>query len=524
MRRKFKIYTAIFLVIVVATSVSILLNFGAVLEGTSTLESERYTHRLYHHLVLELNQSQAELFKFEAGFTINMNALVESVEAAEAHLKLIRARTDTLGLKSKIEKLALSFKEYKEMVSLVVTASSLERKASSVKSAAAFGVDIDQIVTRLEHIAEKKMEVLTLEISKKMKQAQNMIVITLFVVIVTALIILLHVRSTIAAPFARFINFVEDVAKSGTLSLRSEMPADRDLASLAGRFNEMMSKLESKELELRSSYNELEVANEELGNSYANLEDLTSELESKSQDLSDANEELKGMDKMKNEFMQNVSHELRTPLTPIVGYLELFISKDLGTLDPVQIDIISDMYHCSKRLGFVIDSLIEMVSLQEEQLTEKFEPIDVKSMVEDVEKMIKEDIEGKKLSYQIECGENFRPVMGARKKMMLMLNHILKNAVKFTPEGGKLSFCASYGDAEDIKFIISDNGVGISKDKVKAIFEPFLQVDSSTTRDFEGVGLGLALVKKVVDMHRGAISVDSEEDKGTTVTVSIPLA
>jgi signal transduction histidine kinase len=227
---------------------------------------------------------------------------------------------------------------------------------------------------------------------------------------------------------------------------------------------------------------------------------------------------------MKNEFMQNVSHELRTPLTPIVGYLELFINKDLVPLDSVQADIISDMYHCGKRLGFVIDSLLEMVSLQEEQVTEKFEPVDVRSLVVEVERIILEDIEDKKLSCKIECQEKLLPVMGARKKMVLMLNHILKNAVKFTPEGGEVGFHVSSGDTEDIKFVISDNGVGICGNKLKSIFEPFLQVDSSTTRDYEGIGLGLALVKRVVDMHRGEISIDSKEDEGTTVTVHIPLA
>ena len=524
MRRKFKIYAAILLLIVVATSASILLNFGAVVKGNSTIESERYTHSLYHHLILELNKSQAELYKFEAGFTLDLDALVEAVEDAEANLKLIAARPETVGLKSDIENISLSFEEYKDMVSLVVTASSPGRKKSSAKAASAFGQDMEQILIKLEHIAEKKVEALSLEISGKMKQARNIIVITLLVVIVTALIILLHVRSTIAAPFNRFILSVKDVAESGNLSHRAEVPKDSDLATLAGRFNGMLANLETKELELQSSYEELEVTNEELQNSYVNLEDMTTELESKSQDLSDANEELKGMDKMKNEFMQNVSHELRTPLTPIVGYLELFINKDLGPLDSVQADIISDMYHCGKRLGFVIDSLLEMVSLQEEQVTEKFEPVDVKSLFAEVEKIIIEDIEDKKLSYKIECQEKLLPVMGARKKMVLMLNHILKNAVKFTPEGGEVGFYVSSGDAEDIKFVISDNGVGICENKLKSIFEPFLQVDSSTTRDFEGIGLGLALVKRVVDMHRGGISIDSKEDEGTTVTVHIPLA
>ena len=524
MRRKFKIYTAIITLIVALAGVSILITFDAVVKGTFILEGERHTHRLYHHLLLEVNQSQTELYKFEAGFSLDLDNLVEAVEDAEDKLKLIRSMVKTEELKSKVEKISSSFEEYKDRVSLVVTTSSPERRSSNVRAASSFGQDMEKLLIKLEEIAEKEIEVLSAEISGKMKQAENIVLITVFAVIFAALTILLHVRSTIVAPFNRFMLSLKDIAESGELSHRAEVPEDNDLAMLAENFNLMLSNIERQDLELKSSMEELEVSNEELQNSYINMEDLTTELESKSQDLSDANEELKGMDRMKNEFMQNISHELRTPLTPIVGYLELFMNKDLGPLDSVQEDIMGDMFQCGKRLGFVIDSLLEMVSLQEEQVTEKFEPIDVKSLFVEVEKIVLEDIEDKKLSCKIECQENLQPVMGARKKMVLMLNHILKNAVKFTPEGGEVGFRVSSGDKGDIKFVVSDNGVGICENKLKAIFEPFLQLDGSTTRDFEGVGLGLALVKRVVDMHRGNITIESREDEGTTVTVHIPMA
>ena len=523
MRRKFKIYIAFLSFIVVVTSASILLNFTSIVKGHSALQSEQKTDSLYHHLVLSVKKSQAELYKFEAGFTLDLDALLKAVETVEDSLESV-SNIEGLELHANIDVLTGILGEYKNKVSLVVTGSSPERKDLSARDASALGAKMEEILEAMGFAVEKRMTAINLEVSEKIKVAETMLIGTVAVVIIVAFMIWLHFRSTIAAPFSRFIHFVESVSKSRDLSLRFELPKDSDLATLAVRFNEMMSHLEIKGRELEDSLDELSISNEELQNSYTNLEELTTELESKSQDLVDANEELKGMDRMKNEFMQNVSHELRTPLTPIVGYLELFASNDLGELNPVQTEIMSDMYHCSKRLGFAIDSLLEMVSLQEEQLTEKFETIDVKAMVTDVEDMIREDVEDKKLSYEIECEEGLRPVMGARKKMILMLNHILKNAVKFTREGGKLGFFVGYGETEDIKFVISDSGVGICEDKLKSIFEPFLQADSSTTRGFEGVGLGLALVKRVVEMHRGEICIDSVEDEGTTVTVSIPLA
>lgn len=524
MRKKFKIYTAFLLLIILLAGSSILMHSAAIVESHSDLESERVTNNLYHHLILAVKKSQSELYKFEAGFSLDLDALVEAVEASEASLKSISDLEQKAELRASIAALLVTFEEYKEMVSLVVTESSKQRKKLSVGKASALGINIEKTLEEVDSVVEARMSEIHIFISKKITAAQTMVVLTVVIIVISILVILLHARSTIVAPLNRFILFLKDVAESGELSHRAEVPKDSDLATLAENFNGMLASVERQDLELKSSLEELEVSNEELQNSYINMEDLTAELESKSQDLSDANEELKGMDRMKNEFMQNVSHELRTPLTPIVGYIELFMNKDLGPLDSVQADIMGDMYQCGKRLGFVIDSLLEMVSLQEEQVTEKFEPIDVKSLFVEVKSIVLEDIEDRNLSSKIECQEKLQPLMGARKKMLLMLNHILKNAVKFTPEGGEVAFHVSSGDTGDIKFVISDNGVGICEDKLKSIFEPFLQLDSSTTRDFEGVGLGLALVKKVVDMHRGEISIESREDEGTTVTVHIPLA
>ncbi|MDT8317470.1 MAG: ATP-binding protein [bacterium] len=524
MRRKFKVYAAFLLFVLVAAGSSILMNSAAIVESHSDLEKERHTNNLYHHLLIATQKSQSELYKFEAGFSLDLDGLVETVEDAEARLKSVSDIEAKGTLGASIKALLLNFDEYKKMVSMVVTESSPERKDLSAREASAFGLKLENTLAEMDIAIESRMSALNQKIEGKIRAARIMVAATVVIIIISILMILLHVRSTIVAPLNSFILFLKDVAESGNLSYRSEIPKDRDLATLAENFNGMLANIERQDLELKSSLEELEVSNEELQNSYINMEDLTSELESKSQDLAEANEELKGMDRMKNEFMQNVSHELRTPLTPIVGYLELFINKDLGPLNSMQAEIIGDMYQCGKRLGFAIDSLLEMVSLQEEQVTEKFEPIDVKSLFVEVKKIALEDIEDKKLSCKIDCQEDLRPIMGARKKMVLMLNHILKNAVKFTPEGGEVSFHVSSGDEGDIKFVISDNGVGICEDKLKSIFEPFLQLDSSTTRSFEGVGLGLALVKRVVDMHRGSISIQSREDEGTTATVHIPLA
>jgi len=261
--------------------------------------------------------------------------------------------------------------------------------------------------------------------------------------------------------------------------------------------------------------NALEKANRDLSK-------MKVELEEKTRELSDANDELKSLDRMKNEFIQSISHELRTPLTPVIGYVELFLNNDLGDLSPMQREIMTDIHKCSRRLAFNIDSLLHMVALQDEVGNENYEEIQLESIIDYVSSYIREDAECSGLLFEISYEAKLEPVWGVRGMLILLLNHILKNAIKFTTKGGKITLQVKMKEQGYVEMVIKDTGVGIDSERISRIFEPFFQLDYTATRGYEGIGLGLALVKRIVELHRGYISVESKEAQGTSFVVSLP--
>ena len=525
MRKKIKIYVLLFIVFAAGTSAVLLWNSSSYMKNQHFMDAQRELHQSYHHLVMTLESSLLELYRYEAGYSPDLDALVASVEELEEGIASISRSEASKELVGMIGgKVAEEVERFKSMVSRTVTSSEKAEKIASAKEASRIGNTIDSILNEAEKLSHRELDRVKNVNVSRVRAAQRIVAATIVIVFLFAVGGYFHARATVFRPFIRLIHFVEKVSEEPNFALRTEVPNDEDLALLARRFNEMMENLERWDEELKCNYEELRATNEELQSSYSNLEELTTELEEKSQEIYDANEELKSLDRLKNEFMQNVSHELRTPLTPVAGYLELFLNKDLGELSPIQVEIMTDMHQCCRRLAFIIDSLLEMVSLQEDYPTEKFELFDMGGVVKDIASQSAAEAKEKGICLAIDCPENLPSVNGAKKKVSLMLNHIIKNAVKFTNEGGSVSFAVEQPDEGRVVFTVTDSGIGISEERINKIFEPFMQLDSSLTRGYEGVGLGLALVKKVVEIHRGKIHVTSREGEGTTFIVSLPTA
>lgn len=510
-------------IMVLWMSASVFWTSQSIFSDREELFTRESSHKTYHHFLISFNKSQEELYKYEAGYSSGTDTFNQSLRASEEFLLRVLNEEDLSLFKDQLNKLEGSFAEYKRNVNEVFILDDEIAKKEKIKNISALDDRVNKIIRELESLSNEITSDHHADDIYRMKITKTIILVSIIVIIISTFLIVFYLRSTIIGPFQKFITSVDEVAKRGDLSLRMDVPNDDDLAILSQRFNDMMDNLEKWDHELKRNYVELQKANEELRNSYNNLEDVTAELEEKSQELSEANEELKSIDRLKNEFMQTVSHELRTPLTPIMGYLELFLNKDLGKVSSTQLEIMNDMYHCSRRLGFVIDSLLEMLSLQEEQHTEKFELIEPDSIVRELESAFMEDAKDSGLKCTVECQENMGNISGARKKLLLMVHHLLTNAVKFTPEGGEVTFTTRQ-NGKNVEFVIRDNGIGINDEKLKRIFEPFLQVDSSMTRGYEGIGLGLALVKRIVEMHMGKIQIESREGAGAIFTVSIPVA
>ena len=334
------------------------------------------------------------------------------------------------------------------------------------------------------------------------------------------------------------IRHVEKVAQAakrfagGDFTHRLKVYSKDEIGLLAGSMNHMAEQLhtlysglerqvEKRTEELQAANEELTVSNEELQDSYSQLEATSAELEEANQRLADVNEELKGFDRLKTDFLQTISHELRSPLSPILGYLDLMKEGKTGELTPKQINMVGEMQTCGRNMLLLVDELLEVISIEAGNLLLDFENIDIRLILEESIKDIRRYADEKKIEMVTRIPSDPLWLIGDVRRLTDIFTHLLQNAVKFNRQGGKITVEVLNRD-NGVDVIVSDTGIGIAREKLDQIFGLFYQVDSSSTRYYEGVGLGLYLVKRLVDLHSGTITVDSEEGVGTRFSIFIP--
>ncbi|HEY65984.1 MAG TPA: GAF domain-containing protein [Caldilineae bacterium] len=237
--------------------------------------------------------------------------------------------------------------------------------------------------------------------------------------------------------------------------------------------------------------------------------------------LQEANEQLREALKAKDEMVQNVSHELRTPLTMIRGYAELLKDGFLGELSPEQKQAIEVLYYNSERLRFMVDRLIRLQTLDPSTFVKiKLNPA---VWLEDALRGWRERIEEAGMTLAVDVPPTLPSIEADPGLLNEVMDNLLDNAIKFSPEGGQIRISA-WQEGDELIIAVSDQGIGIPSDKLERIFERFYQVDGSMTRRFGGMGIGLALCKEIIEGHGGRIWAESEEGQGSTFYIALPIA
>jgi len=237
-------------------------------------------------------------------------------------------------------------------------------------------------------------------------------------------------------------------------------------------------------------------------------------------ELGRALEQQRELDRLKSQFIQNVSHELRTPLSMILGYAELLAAGDLGPVGEKQrgpLDIIVQRSYALRDLIGNITAIMENEGRQHAR-----EPVQLSKLIGEaiVDFQVLADQAGLKLSG--ECATQVPPVLGDPEHLRRVVDNLIGNALKFTPAGGTIAVRLR-GVNGRVMLQVADSGIGIDARHQKHIFERFYQVDGSSRRMHGGCGLGLALVKEIVERHGGTVTVESRLGKGSTFTVTLPI-
>ncbi len=226
------------------------------------------------------------------------------------------------------------------------------------------------------------------------------------------------------------------------------------------------------------------------------------------------------LDRLKNEFMQNVSHELRTPLAIARGYAELLDSGVLGPLLPDQQEPVSIIARRIRMLGQMIEDIATILANETRDL--RRDPVNLTSIVQAMLGDFQAAAANQGLTLSFDVAANLPPVHGDATQLQRVVDNLVGNALKFTPAGGRIAL-RLWQERENLLLEVADTGIGIPAEQLERIFERFYQVDGSATRRYGGTGLGLALVKEIVQAHGGQVTVQSKPGEGSTFCVVLPL-
>jgi len=251
---------------------------------------------------------------------------------------------------------------------------------------------------------------------------------------------------------------------------------------------------------------------------------LERRVEERTAELQKALEHISALSQLKSNFISNISHELRTPLTHMKGYIELLISESLGAITEDQRHALQISQQSTGKLETLIEDLI-MVSLASSgELSIKQETVDIRRLSNLAIKSLTKRAEERGVNLHAVIDEDVPPVQADAQKVAWVLSQLIDNGIKFTSLGGSVVVSVKCQGENLVIVSITDTGIGIPTNRLKDIFEPFHQLDGSSTRQYGGMGLGLSLVRRIIEAHGSMIEVQSTEGRGSTFKFPLLVA
>jgi len=238
--------------------------------------------------------------------------------------------------------------------------------------------------------------------------------------------------------------------------------------------------------------------------------------------------QLKTYETMRADFVANLTHEIRTPLSALYGYAE---TLERGVDDPDTAKrFLGIIEKQAKRLARLVDDLVSLSNLERGLNPLKLEEVAPRSILEDAAELMRERAERSGIRLETSDSTDLPPIHADRDKMHQLFVNLIDNAIKYTPRGGKVTLIARAAShlgnngAAGIEMVVADTGEGIPAADIPRLTERFYRVDRARSRELGGTGLGLAIVKHIVQLHHGALNIESRVNEGTTVTVSLPVS
>lgn len=247
------------------------------------------------------------------------------------------------------------------------------------------------------------------------------------------------------------------------------------------------------------------------------------ELRQKNIELHNTKLQAEAANKAKSEFLANMSHELRTPLNSIIGFSELLREGITGPLNEEQKDYLKDIWESGKHLLRLINDILDLSKIEAGKIELQFNEFSLRKLLQGSLIMFSERAMRHKIKLSADIPEDIGYITADEMKVKQVVFNLLSNAIKFTPDCGEVGIKASKKDNE-FQIDVWDRGIGIAKEDMDRLFRPFQQLEATSTKSYEGTGLGLHISKKFVELHNGRIWVESELGKGSKFSFTIPVS
>ena len=235
-----------------------------------------------------------------------------------------------------------------------------------------------------------------------------------------------------------------------------------------------------------------------------------------------ARDEAERANRAKSEFLANMSHELRTPLNAVIGFSGLMRQQVHGPLSDKYTEYSGLIEDSGTHLLSIINGILDLARADANRLTLHEDAFEIRDALSLCENIIRPMAEKSAVKLFVQIEEGLPALFADPTKVQQIVLNLLSNAIKFTPAGGEVRLAICLRETGELELRIADSGIGIPGDKLDLALTPFGQVDSSLARKYDGVGLGLPLTKRLVELHGGTMQIESEIDRGTVVTVALP--